>query len=173
MRLRRLTTGRLIGIDKDQEALDYSAERLKEFKNITLVKSDFKNAKNVLEDLGISGLDGVLIDLGISSHQIDSAERGFSFLRDGKLDMRMDKSQALSAYDVVNSYSEQELLRILWDYGEEPFARKIVSAKSAPSRPHLNLIKSSRMPCQKRLCLKVAELQKRHSKQSGSRLMAS
>ena len=125
---KRLNGGRLIGIDKDQEALDYSAQRLKEFKNVTLVKSDFKNVENVLDDLGVSGLDGVLIDLGISSHQIDSAERGFSFLKDGKLDMRMDKSQSLTAYDVVNSYPEQELLRILWDYGEEPFARKIVSA---------------------------------------------
>ena len=125
--LKRLNSkGLLIGIDKDEEALSYSAERLKEFDNKLLVKSDFKAVKTVLEEHGIQALDGVLIDLGVSSHQIDSAERGFSFNHDGKLDMRMDKSQKLSAYDVVNFYSEKELLNILWRYGEENYARSIV-----------------------------------------------
>ena len=125
--LKRLNSkGLLIGIDKDEEALSYSAERLKEFNNKLLVKSDFKLVKTVLEEHGIQALDGVLIDLGVSSHQIDSAERGFSFNHDGKLDMRMDKSQKLSAYEVVNFYSEKELLNILWRYGEENYARSIV-----------------------------------------------
>ena len=125
--LKRLNSkGLLIGIDKDEEALSYSAERLKEFDNKLLVKSDFKFVKTVLEEHDIQALDGVLIDLGISSHQIDSAERGFSFNHDGKLDMRMDKSQKLSAYEVVNFYSEKELLNILWRYGEENYARSIV-----------------------------------------------
>lgn len=125
--LKRLNSnGLLIGIDKDEEAISYSSERLKEYKNKLLVKSDFKDVKKVLEENNIQSLDGVLIDLGISSHQIDSAERGFSFLRDGKLDMRMDKSQSFSAYDVVNFYSEEKLLKILYEYGEESFAKPIV-----------------------------------------------
>ncbi len=120
--------GLLIGIDKDDDALDYSKKRLEKFKNKILVKSDFKNVESVLNELKITSLDGVLIDLGVSSHQIDDASRGFSFLRDGKLDMRMDTEQKLTAFDVVNFYSEEKLLKILWEYGEESFARKIVSA---------------------------------------------
>ena len=119
--------GLLIGLDKDEEALAYSSKRLKNFSNKKFIKTDFKDVKKVLESENIKYLDGVLIDLGISSHQIDSAERGFSFLKEAKLDMRMDKSQSLSAYEVVNTYSESQLLKILWEYGEEDFARKIVS----------------------------------------------
>ena len=126
--LKRLNPdGLLIGLDKDEEALVYSAKRLEHFSNKKLIKTDFKDVKNILEYENIQNLDGVLIDLGISSHQIDSAERGFSFLKEAKLDMRMDKSQSLSAYEVVNTYSESQLLKILWEYGEEDFARKIVS----------------------------------------------
>ena len=89
--------GRLIGIDKDQDALDVCKERLKDYNNVTLVKADFKDVQKVLDDLNIQGIDGVLIDLGVSSYQLDNPERGFSFRYDAKLDMRMDKSQKLSA----------------------------------------------------------------------------
>ena len=117
--------GRLIGIDKDQEALDVCKQRLSEYKNVTLVKSDFKDIKNVLDSLGISGVDGVLIDLGVSSYQIDNPDRGFSFRFDSLLDMRMDKSQQLSAYNVVNEYSLAHLTRIIKEYGEEEYAASI------------------------------------------------
>ncbi|MBO5885125.1 MAG: 16S rRNA (cytosine(1402)-N(4))-methyltransferase RsmH [Clostridia bacterium] len=119
--------GRLIGIDKDQDALDVCKERLKEFKNVTLVKSDFKNIEKVLQELNIDAIDGVLIDLGVSSYQLDNPERGFSFRFDAKLDMRMDKSQELSAYTVVNTYSKQRLTRILAEYGEEEYATSIAN----------------------------------------------
>ena len=117
--------GRLIGIDKDQEALDVCKQRLSEYQNVTLVKSDFKDIKNVLENLGIVGVDGVLIDLGVSSYQIDNPDRGFSFRFDSPLDMRMDKSQTLSAYNVVNEYSLSHLVRIIKEYGEEEYATSI------------------------------------------------
>ena len=117
--------GRLIGIDKDQDALDVCKQRLSEYKNVTLVKSDFKDIKNVLDSLGILGVDGVLIDLGVSSYQLDNPERGFSFRFDTKLDMRMDKSQTLSAYNVVNEYSLSHLVRIIKEYGEEEYATSI------------------------------------------------
>ena len=119
--------GRLIGIDKDQDALDVCKERLKEFKNVTLVKSDFKNIEKVLQELNIDAIDGVLIDLGVSSYQLDNPERGFIFRFDAKLDMRMDKSQELSAYTVVNTYSKQRLTRILAEYGEEEYATSIAN----------------------------------------------
>ncbi len=119
--------GRLIGIDKDQDALDVCKERLKDYNNVTLVKSDFKDVQKVLDDLNIQGLDGVLIDLGVSSYQLDNPERGFSFRYDAKLDMRMDKTQKLSAYEVVNTYSKQHLTRILAEYGEEEYASSIAN----------------------------------------------
>ena len=119
--------GRLIGIDKDQDALDVCKQRLKEYNNVTLVKADFKDVQNVLDSLNIQGLDGVLIDLGVSSYQLDNPERGFSFRYDAKLDMRMDKSQKLSAYEVVNTYSKQHLTRILAEYGEEEYASSIAN----------------------------------------------
>ena len=119
--------GLLIGIDKDQEALDVCKERLKDFKNVKLVKSDFKNVENVLNNLNIDKVDGVLIDLGVSSYQLDNPDRGFSFRFDSKLDMRMDKSQELSAYTVVNTYSKQRLTRILAEYGEEEYASSIAN----------------------------------------------
>lgn len=119
--------GLLIGIDKDNYAIEVCKERLKNYNNKLLIYSDFKNIQNVLEENKIDELDGVLIDLGISSYQIDTAERGFSFLRNGRLDMRMDKSQQLSAYEVLNHYSKEKLIQILFDYGEEPFAKPIVN----------------------------------------------
>ena len=119
--------GLLIGIDKDYDALNVSTERLKNYSNKKLIHSDFNDIENVFEEYDIDNLDGVLIDLGISSYQIDTAERGFSFLRDGKLDMRMDQTQKLSAYEVVNNYSKEKLLKILFEYGEETFAKQIVN----------------------------------------------
>lgn len=121
----KLKSGKLVAIDKDDTALSVSKERLKNFSNVIFVKSDFKNFKQIIENLQISGVDGILLDLGVSSHQIDTPERGFSYRFDGKLDMRMDYSQGITAYDVVNNYSESELARIIYTYGEENFSRKI------------------------------------------------
>ena len=126
--LKRLSKkGMLIGIDKDIEAINVCKERLKDYKNVILVKSDFKDIESVLNKLNIEQLDGVLIDLGVSSYQLDNPDRGFSFRFDSKLDMRMDKTQKLSAYDVVNTYSKQHLTRILAEYGEEEYASSIAN----------------------------------------------
>ena len=122
---KHLKGGKLIGIDKDDDALKASKEKLKAFDCVTFVKSDFKNYKNILKDLNISKVDGVLLDLGVSSYQIDTDERGFSFKHLGPLDMRMDKTQKFSAYNVVNEYSEEELAKVIYEYGEEKFARAI------------------------------------------------
>lgn len=120
----KLNGGKLISIDKDINAINHSSGK---FKNVTLVHSDFKQYKNVLNSLGITNVDGVLIDLGVSSYQIDTAERGFSYRFDGPLDMRMDTTKSFSAYDVVNTYSKEELYRILKMYGEEDFANAIAN----------------------------------------------
>lgn len=126
--LKRLTTGKLIAFDKDDDALSSTKEKLKEFGDkIIYVKNDFKNMYNVLKELGFENVNGILLDLGVSSYQIDTAERGFSYRFDGFLDMRMDKNSDLTAYDVVNTYSKEELLRILYNYGEENFAKLIVN----------------------------------------------
>ena len=118
--------GTLICIDKDIEAIQVGKERLKDKKpKIIFVNEDFKNYKSILAQNGIEKVDGVLIDLGVSSYQIDNTERGFSYRFDAPLDMRMDKSQSLSAYKVVNSYSYEELIKILFEYGEEDFAKSI------------------------------------------------
>jgi len=125
--LERLTTGRLIANDKDGEALENAKTVLKDYADkITYVHDDYKNIIGKLEELGVETLDGILLDLGVSSHQIDVAERGFSYVKDAPLDMRMDREQKLTAYDVVNGYSERELTTVLYDYGEENFARGIV-----------------------------------------------
>lgn len=124
---KRLTTGRLIAIDKDQNALNHSTLKLSPYQNrVTFVKSDFKDMTQVLDNLGIDQVDGILLDLGVSSHQIDTAERGFSYRFDGKLDMRMDRDARLTAYDVVNTYDAKKLERVLFVYGEESFAKTIV-----------------------------------------------
>ena len=117
--------GRLIGIDKDEEALSVCKERLSKFQNVTFVHNDFKNIEEIFSELNLVQVDGVLIDLGVSSYQIDNAERGFSFNNNGRLDMRMDKSQEFSAYEVVNNYSEEKLVTIFYEYGEESFAKQI------------------------------------------------
>lgn len=127
--LRRLTTGRLIGIDRDMTAIEAAKERLAEFGDrVTLVHSNFSELGAVLDDLGIDGIDGMLFDLGVSSPQLDEAHRGFSYMQDAPLDMRMDSTAALDAYEVVNTWSGEELKRILRDYGEERYAPQIARA---------------------------------------------
>ncbi len=119
--------GTLIGIDKDEKALEVSKERLKVFKcKKIFVHSDFRDLRKVLDDLNIEKVDGILADLGVSSYQIDEASRGFSYMKDAPLDMRMDTSKRLDAKFIVNNYKEADLLRILYDYGEENFAKSIV-----------------------------------------------
>ena len=123
---KKLTTGRLICFDKDTDALTFAKEKLKEYKDkVTFVNRNFLDISEVLEELQIDGVDGILADLGVSSYQIDTAERGFSFMRDARLDMRMNKEQSLDAYKVINNYSEEDLSKILFLYGEEKNARQI------------------------------------------------
>ena len=123
----RLTTGRLISIDRDPEAIEILKERLGKYECVTIVHDNFFNIKNILSSLDISGVDGILADLGVSSHQLDDASRGFSFHKDAPLDMRMSK-EGKSAADAVNNLSQQELQRILFTYGEEKFAPSISRA---------------------------------------------
>ena len=126
---KRLTTGRLIGIDRDPVALKAAGERLAPYADrVTLVHSNFCEIAQVLEDLQIDGVDGILLDLGVSSPQLDDSSRGFSYMADAPLDMRMNSEDSMSAYDVVNSWSYEELRRILFDYGEERYAPKIAAA---------------------------------------------
>ena len=125
----RLTTGRLIGIDRDETAIDRAGKRLAPFADkITLVHGNFCDAAAILDELRIGGVDGMLFDLGVSSPQLDEAQRGFSYQQDAPLDMRMDGTAALTAWDVVNTWDENRLNRILWDYGEERYARRITGA---------------------------------------------
>ena len=127
--LRRLTTGRLIGLDRDLTAIEAAEERLAEFGDrVTLVHSNFSQVGDVLRDLGLTGVDGMLFDLGVSSPQLDEAHRGFSYMQDAPLDMRMDTTAALDAKEVVNTWSMEELRRILFDYGEERYAPRIAQA---------------------------------------------
>ena len=123
---KRMANGHLYAFDRDQEAIVASKERLKDFDNVTFIHDNYKNAKEDLDNLGVAGVDGVLIDLGVSSPQLDHGERGFSFLHEGRLDMRMDRRQKLSAYEVVNTYPREKLVEILYKYGEESNAKNIV-----------------------------------------------
>lgn len=126
---RRLTTGRLICIDRDQAALDAAPERLKEWMDrVTLVHGNFRDLAAVMDQLELSGADGMLFDLGVSSPQLDDASRGFSYMQDAPLDMRMDQSAPLTAYDVVNTWPREELRRILFRYGEEKCSTQIAAA---------------------------------------------
>jgi len=125
----KLTTGRHIGIDRDPVALKAAGERLKPWEDrVTLVHSNFCEIKSVLDDLNIDGVDGILLDLGVSSPQLDDGQRGFSYMADAPLDMRMNSEDSLSAYEVVNTWSFEELKRILYEYGEERYAPRIASA---------------------------------------------
>ena len=126
---KRLTTGRLIGIDRDTVALNAAGERLAPYKdNVTLVHSNFCEMAQVLKDLNIPGVDGILLDLGVSSPQLDDGERGFSYMADAPLDMRMNREDPLTAHVVVNTWSQEELKRILYTYGEERYAPQIAAA---------------------------------------------
>ena len=126
--VKRLSSdGRLIGFDQDKDALKAAGERLKDYKNVTYVHSNFYAIYDVLTDLGIDGVDGILMDLGVSSYQLDNGERGFSYMQDAPLDMRMNRENKFSAYEIVNTYSEEELYRIIKEYGEEKFAKRIAS----------------------------------------------
>ncbi|MBO5914640.1 MAG: 16S rRNA (cytosine(1402)-N(4))-methyltransferase RsmH, partial [Clostridia bacterium] len=116
--------GRVIGIDRDDDALENAKNKINDPRLIT-VKDNFENIKDAVTRAGFERVDGILMDLGVSSHQLDVAERGFSYIKDAPLDMRMDQTAPLTAYDVVNGYSERELIRILRDYGEERFAPRI------------------------------------------------
>ena len=117
--------GLLIGIDRDTEALKAAKEKLKDYTNVKYVHDNHDNIKQILEELQINGVDGILLDLGVSSYQLDEKNRGFSYIADAELDMRMDKEQELTAKEIVNNYPEEELARIIWEYGEERFSRQI------------------------------------------------
>ena len=124
--LERIKTGHLFAFDQDSEAIRHSTDRLKKIgTNFTIIKSNFVHLQEELNNLGVYKIDGVLFDLGVSSPQLDDEERGFSFHNDAKLDMRMDRDQELSAYEVVNNYSKEELSRIFTKYGEDKFANNI------------------------------------------------
>ena len=132
--LKRLDTGKLYCFDKDQEAINAADLRLKKISgNYQIIRSDFSNLKEKLNEVGVEKIDGILFDIGVSSYQFDTPERGFSYKFDARLDMRMDQSQRLSAYEVVNMYSKEELTKIFFEYGEERFAKQI-SAKIVEQR---------------------------------------
>lgn len=141
--LKRIPKGHLYAFDQDSEALQYAEKRLSEVgSNFTLIHSNFKKIKEELDHLDVEKVDGILFDLGFSSPQIDDETRGFSFMRDGKLDMRMDRRQKKSAYEVVNTYSESELVRIFFQYGEEKFSKSIAKAivKNRPINKTMELV---------------------------------
>lgn len=121
-------TGMLIGIDQDRDALNAAQNKLKEFKNVKYVHDNFHNIKDILDSLDIDKVDGVLMDLGVSSYQLDEPERGFSYMHDAPLDMRMDRERDFSAYNVVNEYDKESLYRVIRDYGEERFANRIAES---------------------------------------------
>ena len=137
--------GMLLGIDRDLEALQVAKERLKEFQNVKYIHGNHDDIKQILENENIKKVDGILLDLGVSSYQIDEKERGFSYMLDSELDMRMDKTQNLTAKDVVNTYKEELLSSIIYEYGEEKYSRKIAnkicqSRKNKPIQTTLELV---------------------------------
>ncbi len=137
--------GLLIGIDRDEEALEASKARLSEYKNVKYIHDNHDNIVQILEDLGIEKVDGILLDLGVSSYQLDEKNRGFSYMAEARLDMRMDKTQKKDAAFVVNNYSEEELANIIYQYGEEKFSRKIakeivIQRKQKPIETTLELV---------------------------------
>lgn len=132
--LNRLKDGKLFAFDQDQFALDYARNNLTEDPRVTFIHANFKDLKHELHQLGIRKIDGILLDLGLSSFQIDDASRGFSYIKNAELDMRMDRTQPLSAKHIINTYSEAELSRIFYVYGEEKNSRKIAS-KIISKRP--------------------------------------
>ena len=135
--LSHLKDGHLYAFDKDEEAIKESSENLEDFSNKTIIRDDFRNFKKDLGNLGVIGVDGVLLDLGVSSPQFDEGDRGFSYKEDARLDMRMDKRQSLDAYQVVNTYSQPELFRVFRDYGEDKYSYQIAAkfVKQRENRP--------------------------------------
>lgn len=126
--VKRLSSkGLLVGIDRDEEALIAASERLKNYSNVKYIYGNHDDMKELLEEIGIEKVDGILLDLGVSSYQLDERNRGFSYMGDAELDMRMDKTQSLTAKEVVNTYSKENLIKILDEYGEEKFARNIAN----------------------------------------------
>ena len=123
--LTNLKDGRLIAIDQDTDAIDYAKEKLSEYPNITFVHDNFENLAAIIDEHAPDGVDGILMDLGVSSYQLDNPERGFSYMSDAPLDMRMDRDAEFTAYDVVNNYSETDLYKVIKEYGEERFASRI------------------------------------------------
>ena len=150
--------GRLIGIDQDEAAIEAAGRRLFQFGDkVTIVRDNYQNTKEVLRELGITGIDGMVLDLGVSSYQLDTQERGFSYRFDTPLDMRMDQRQTKSARDILNGYSEMELYRVIRDYGEEKFAKNIAkhivrarAEKSIETTGELNEIIRSAIPARMR-----------------------
>ena len=135
---KRLTGGHFYGIDQDAAAIQAASERLKEFgSRVTILRDNYQNAKALLEGMRVTQVDGIVLDLGVSSYQLDTEERGFSYRYDAPLDMRMDQRQSLTARDIVNTYSEKELYSIIRDYGEDPFAKNIAKhiAKARAEKP--------------------------------------
>jgi 16S rRNA (cytosine1402-N4)-methyltransferase len=123
---KRLTTGHLYGVDQDAAAIEAATARLKPYEDrVTIIRNNYCNAISELSEMGVTGFDGILLDLGVSSYQLDTGDRGFSYRYDAPLDMRMDQRQSLTASDIVNGYSENELYRIIRDYGEDKFAKNI------------------------------------------------
>lgn len=144
--VKKLRTGKLIGIDQDTNALEKAELVLKDYRDkVELVHDNYENIENVLSDLGIERVDGILLDLGVSSHQLDEKSRGFSHNADAKLDMRMDETSSLTAYDVVNTYKEKDIENVLFNYGEERWARRIAKfiveeRKERPIETTLDLV---------------------------------
>ena len=153
---KRLTTGRLIGVDRDPVALKAAGQRLAEYSDrVTLVHNNFENIGEILDSLGLQKIDGMLFDLGVSSPQLDDGQRGFSYMADAPLDMRMNREDALTAYEVVNTWSREELRRIFFTYGEERYSPLIAAAierrrENAPIQTTLELAEviRSAMPAQ-------------------------
>ncbi len=154
----RLTTGHFYGIDQDDAAIQAASQRLAPFGDmVTVIRNNYCNAKAALAELGVNKVDGIVLDLGVSSYQLDTEDRGFSYRYDAPLDMRMDRRQTLSARDIVNDYSEMELFRIIRDYGEDQFAKNIAKhiAKARMEKPiettfELNEIIKAAIPAKKR-----------------------
>lgn len=137
--------GLLLGIDRDQEAICVAKERLMEFPNVTLIHENHDKIKQILQNLDILAVDGILLDLGVSSYQLDERNRGFSYMADSELDMRMDRNSGMTAKDVVNSYSEEKLANLIYEYGEEKFSRRIaknicLNRKKNPIETTLELV---------------------------------
>ena len=134
---KRLTTGRLIAIDKDPDAIAVATERLAPYPCAQVVQGDFADMDRILAELEIPQVNGILLDLGVSSYQLDTQDRGFSYRFDAPLDMRMDRRQTLTARQIVNTYSEMELYHIIRDYGEDPFAKNIAKHIVKIGRAHV------------------------------------